>query len=229
MKAVRDCIAAKLPLTIPDLKDTRFHRRDDWHVEARYLWDPAKSGSATVEETVFLEAGFRGGANPFAEVTLNSMVGEFILGQQLEGQESLLDYREDFTPFSVELLSPARTFFEKLLHIYSSLRGDVGRLKTRHIYDVVQIFRRQAEVRKLVVSDGFHPLLREAIEVSNRWYDAGLDPADVKIHEGLVISPEQTRKLSAAYAQDVVYYYRGQPPFEDLQRGLEEIRAAFAK
>ena len=182
-----------------------------------------------MEEIVFLEAGFRGGANPFTKVAINSMVGDFILSQKLEGQESLQEYQEDFTPFPLELLSPERTFLEKLLHIHTCLRGDLSKLKTRHIYDVVQIFRHRSEVRDFAVGEGFQPLLQEAIKVSNERYGAGLDPADVKLHESLVISEEQAQKLSAAYAQDAVYYYRGQPPFEDLQQGLEEIRTAFAK
>ena len=64
MKAIRDYVSAKLPLEIPDQKDRFFYYRDDWHMEARYVWDQPQAKHPPVDETVLLEVGFRGGANP---------------------------------------------------------------------------------------------------------------------------------------------------------------------
>src|SRR5271170_392115 len=83
MKAMRDYVSAKLPLAIPDQTDRFFYYRDDWHMEARYVWDQPKAKRPPVEEAVLLEVGFRGGANPHDVVQLNSMVGDYIYGQRI--------------------------------------------------------------------------------------------------------------------------------------------------
>ena len=227
MKALRDYVSAKLPLAIPDQKDRFFYYRDDWHMEARYIWDQRQAKRPLVEETVLLEVGFRGGANPHDLVTLNSMVGDYIYGQGIADQVDLQEYRADLDPFELELLSPARTFFEKLLHLYGCLGADISKLKTRHLYDVVQIFRKDRAVRDLIASGQYSAILDEAVEVSNRWYQANLDPAKIDLQKGLVLRDNQATPLARAYAQEADYYFKGQPSFDDLRRGLDEIRAAF--
>ena len=227
MKAMRDYVSAKLPLAIPDQTDRFFYYRDDWHMEAQYVWDQPKAKRPLVEETVLLEVGFRGGANPHNLVTLNSMVGDYIYGQRIQDQADLQEYRADFDPFDLELLSPARTFFEKLLHLYGCLGADISKLKTRHLYDVVQIFRKDSAVRDLIASGQYSPILKEAVEVSNRWYQADLDPSKIDLQKGLVLRDDQAVPLAKAYTQEADYYFKGQPSFEDLRKGLDEIRTAF--
>jgi predicted nucleotidyltransferase component of viral defense system len=227
MKEMRDYISAHLPLSIPDLQDKYFYKRDDWHMEARYVWTNVVPPPKDPEQTVFVEAGFRGGANPHGVIPLNSMVGDYLLKHQLGEEPSLQEYRPDFVSFELELLSPARTFFEKLLHIYAKLGTDVSQLRTRHIYDVVQIYRNFPEVRALISSGEYLPILREAIDVSNQWYNANLTQEGLDLHAGLQISAEQARILERAYVEDAAYYFRGQVPFGELRKGLEAIRVSF--
>lgn len=227
MKAIREHISKELPLRIPNLKDKHFYSRDEWHMEARYVWGNQAISSVLSEESVFLEAGFRGGANPYELVSLNSMVGDYLLGQSPQTQDALRDYRADFASFELELLSPVRTFFEKLLHLYTHLYKDANKVRTRHLYDVIQIFRKVPGVKALLTSGKYHDILGEAIAISNQWYQAQIDPAKVNLREGLILRDEVILLLSKSYISEKDYYFRGQPPFDELQTGLEEIRNAF--
>jgi predicted nucleotidyltransferase component of viral defense system len=227
MKEVRDYVSAHLPLVIPDLRDKFYHTRDDWHMEVRYVWATTNPPTKSAEETVFVEAGFRGGVNPHGVVQLNSMVGDYLINHPLADTAVLNSFQDDFGPFELELLSPARTFFEKLLHIYTALGTDVSKLRTRHIYDVVQIYQKFSEVAELIAAGKHREILQEAIAVSNQWYHAGLDPAQVNLHDGLNLNDEQAKALNTAYIAEADYYYRGQIPFTELRKGLEVIRTAF--
>ena len=100
-------------------------------------------------------------------------------------------------------------------------------MKTRHLYDVVQIFRKESAVRNLIASGHYSAILKEAVEVSNRWYQADLDPSKIDLQKGLVLRDDQAVPLAKAYAQEADYYFKGQPSFGDLRKGLEEIRMAF--
>jgi hypothetical protein len=152
-----------------------------------------------------------------------------LLKHQLKNEPSLHEYRSDFVPFELEVLSPARTFFEKLLHIYTKLGTDVSQVRTRHIYDAVQIYRNFPELKEIISSGKHAEILHEAIAVSNQWYNAGLIEAEVDLHDGLQVNGEQAGILEKAYVQDAAYYYRGQPPFQNLLEELEAIRKTFAR
>ncbi len=230
MKTIRDYVSETTPLKIPNLQDQFFYFRDknDWHTDARYCWEMSNPPSKLSDDSLLLEMGFRGGVNPHQIVSLNSMVGDYLIQKGLKDQEDLQTFRHDFNSFDLELLSPARTFFEKLLYLHTTLHSDFKELRTRHLYDVVQIFRKDPEVKKLIISGEYFPILSEAINASNRWYQANLNPDEIHLREGLILRDEQSDILSKAYSAEAHYYYRGQPSFENLRQGLEEIRTSFS-
>lgn len=69
--------------------------------------------TALITTTVLLEMGVRGGSQPHESVAIGSL-----LGDALRDAGTDLDDYEDLAPFEVQVLHPARTLLEKLVHIH---------------------------------------------------------------------------------------------------------------
>ncbi|HEX5829562.1 MAG TPA: nucleotidyl transferase AbiEii/AbiGii toxin family protein [Gemmatimonadaceae bacterium] len=236
-RALKACIEAETPLRLPDQKAlTRdewefLYIRSDFHCNMRYpLPGRRASREGPNTDSLLVEAGFRGGAQPHARRPLTSLVAEFV-DTQPTARAALEPYAADLTPFEMDLLKPERTFAEKLLalHVGMSDGEDGARLvRTRHYYDIAQLFGRSGDVRDCLARGEFAPLVREAVAVSNTHWNAGLDAEalDLRMSPALHPTPAQIRVLAASYESERALYYRDWVPFDDILAAMHAISEA---
>ncbi|MGH7983116.1 MAG: nucleotidyl transferase AbiEii/AbiGii toxin family protein [Candidatus Udaeobacter sp.] len=176
---------------------------------------------------VFLEMGFRGSPNPTETRSLNSFVGEAILGGKAGQVQNLREYTEDFSAFDFVLLHPTRTLVEKLLALHSSLLKGLEHVRTRHYSDVHSLFTRHPEMRKFLEGPDFRTLAYEAIEIGNENFKTNIDP-DLNLAESpaLNLKPEQVQVLERRYRGEARYYFKGQVPFREIIDVLPLIRTS---
>jgi len=99
---------------------------------------PTVFGATNLREGVLLELGSRGGTHPVSQHQYHSLVAlhaRDVLGEDAED-------REEFAPFTVEVLAPERTLLEKLAAVHAAVttnRPDAIRAAGRHLYDIGQL------------------------------------------------------------------------------------------
>lgn len=232
LKTIRDSIPKKTPLKIPDIHDPFYYLMDkhQYYAKVKYTWvdRPDKSKLSAVD-TVYLEMGFRGGPNPHSTVKINSFVGEFMIKQFGQNNDSFQEWADDFQPFAMDLLEPSQTFIEKLLYLHTAVPKDIREVRTRHIYDVVSIFQADKRMAEIIKSGGYKSQLQSAVEISNRWYGTTLDAdaIDFKVSPVLNLTSEQSDVLTSGYVSEKDFYFRGQRLFPELLEGLKDIRRQF--
>jgi len=122
------------------------------------------------------------------------------------------------------VLSPARTFWEKVTALHAaSFRNNVPHFFSRHYSDVASMF--QAEIGKTASRD--FTMLREVREFKQRYYPAARARYDLAVPGTLAIVPTEakTRALASDYRDMRVMFFRGPPRFNDVMdqlRALEE-------
>jgi Nucleotidyl transferase AbiEii toxin, Type IV TA system len=238
-RAIKARIEADTTLRLPaqdtvDREVWNFHyTRDQFHCNIRYPLPGSviKPGGVNTE-WVLVETGFRGGVQPHARRSLNSLIGEFV-DTQPASREALVPYVADLTPFEMDLLKPERTFAEKilLLHIAMSKGDDGARdVKTRHYYDVAQLFAKSADVKAAIASRAIQELFRAAAEISNRYFNTDIDLLTLVLRDSpaLAPTPTQRRLLKSNYEkrQERAMYYKVWLPFDELMEQVSMIRAA---
>lgn len=96
---------------------------------------PTGNRNASLKEGVLLELGSRGGTQPFAVHSYRSLVAEHAITALGESEGTW----EEFAPFTVNVLAPERTLFEKLAAVHDAAsRADSDALLKhgRHFYDI---------------------------------------------------------------------------------------------
>lgn len=236
-KAIKKRIEHETPLQLPDLhsktpdEKTFLYARFSYHCNIRYpLPDTPIHKGSPFSDYVFLEMGFRGGKHPHLTVSLNSFIGETILALGQSQLLTLAPYKSDFLPFELELLDPTRTFVEKLLAIHCALAKGIHTVRTRHYYDIASIFTKSKTVRDALQTNEFPNLVKDAIEITIRYFDESLDP-HLKLNDSpaLNLAPAQIKALETQYANEEQYYFQGQPPFKELMDTIAEIRQILQK
>ena len=158
---------------------------------------------------------------------LKSLIAEFVETQPA-ARLALELYAHDLVPFEMDLLKPERTFVEKLLALHVSMSSandeSIAQVRTRHYYDVAQLFARSDDVRASIASGGFRALLEEAAAVSNRYFAANIDIPTLDLRSSPALNPtsDQVRVLRASYDTERALYYRDFVPFDDI---IEQVRA----
>jgi predicted nucleotidyltransferase component of viral defense system len=242
LKSIRPRIEYETPLRLPDLDalppaERTFHYvRDDLHVNVRFALpgrSAARGGPST--DWLLVEAGFRGGSNPHATRPITSLIADF-MGTQPIALAQLREYDDDLTPFAMELLKPERTLAEKLLALHvDMLNGVEGarRVRTRHSYDVVQLFDKSTDAAASLTSGELPMLIREAARVSNEHWDTHLDPDTLDLAGSPALHPtdEQIRVLTTNYENPLerALYFRNWVPFSQLLARVHALAEALAK
>ena len=238
-KDLRKRIEADTPLRLPaqgllSREDWNFYYfRSDAHCNMRYpLPRTPISVRGPTADWLLVESGYRGGVEPHASRSLTSLVAEF-LDSEPGAKAELVAYAADLTPFAMDLLKPERTFAEKLLALHVAMSNGVEgarTVRTRHYYDVAQLFTRSADVRASVTTGEVHALLRAAAIVSNTYWGTSLDPELLDLRKSAALDPsvEQVRVLSAQYENLIerALYYRTWVSFADILQGVHAIREA---
>jgi hypothetical protein len=231
-KAIRMGVEKDTPLRLPELRqlpldEQRFlYARFENHCNIRYpLPKRAIHRESATTDYVFIEMGFRGGAYPHMNVSLNSFVGEAILAKNDNDRSTLAEYVADFTPFHLELLDPVRTFIEKLLAIHCAIVKDIALVRTRHYYDITTLFNNYEPIRPFLESGKCPELIRQAVSVTIEYFDRTLDPdIDLSSSPALSLNSEQGKALATQYAREREFYFKEQLPFEQVLNTINEIR-----
>lgn len=132
-RALKGRIESQTPLRLPAQGSVS---REVWnwlYLRASYKCDiryplPGKAATREAANTdwILVEAGYRGGVQPHARRSLNSLIAQF-LDTQPRAREPLNHHADDLTAFEMDLLKPERTFAEKLLNLHELMsKGDDG-------------------------------------------------------------------------------------------------------
>lgn len=236
-RALKERIEVQTPLRLPAQGTVSrevwnwLYLRADYKCDIRYpLPGKVADRNAANSDWILVESGFRGDAQPHANRQLSALIAQF-LDTQPGAREALVEYADDLTAFDLDLLKPERTFAEKLLGLHElMIQGDegAGRVPTRHYYDLVQLFRKSADVQHAIASGEMQTLIREAAEISNRYFGAALDVERLTLRDSPALDPTATQlgMLRAAYvnALERAMYYRRWVPFDELMVGVGAIR-----
>lgn len=236
-RALKARIEAETPLRLPDQKtmaeeDWRFHYfRASFNCNLRYpLPGRATGRTAANTDWLLVESGFRGGVQPHARRPLTSLVAEFIETRP-EARAALEPYAADLAPFEMDLLKPERTFVEKLLALHGWMSNGpegVREVRTRHYYDLAQLYTRSDDVRGCIANGELMPLIREAVAVSNTYWGKQLDADTLDLAQSRALRPtdEQVRILRASYSGERALYYRNVVTFDEILATLGDIADA---
>jgi hypothetical protein len=236
-RALQSTIETATPLRLPDpttlpAADWQFYYlRASFNCNLRYPLPGHNAGRQALNtEWLLVESGFRGGAQPHTRRSVNSMLAEFITAQP-EALLSLETYAADLLPFDMELLKPERTFVEKLLAVHgwmSNGNDGVRDVRTRHYYDLAQLYTKSDDVRACIHSGEITELVADAIAVSNTYWSTQLDADTLNLRQSAALFPsdEQRRILRARYDAERDLYYRGAPAFDSILDIVREIANA---
>jgi len=157
-------------------------------------------------------------ANPFpySSVTIQSMVGEFLTGQQRE------DYIHQFglQPFKLNVLDKRQTLLEKLVSLvrHSHSQDVIGSLsgRIRHFYDLYFLMN-DRDCLDFVNSEDFKPRFNELLQHDKLLFDDPQDWAHKSLEESpLIISfNEIWGQLKGRYNSELSSLAYRQIPDED--------------
>ncbi len=233
---VRDVVEARTSLQwIRQDNRTReawqyFYFRNDYQLKVRYPLPGRKTAPGSEStEWVLVEAGFRGGSNPHRVTSITSYVADYVAANPPSDPTFATDYAPDLEPVQVPALAPERTFVEKLLALHTGAQGDLGSLHSRHYYDVCQLFDRCEGVTDLFADpELFKELLADAVNVSNRFWNAALDPRSLRLSQSpaLVLPAEIRTDLGPKWKADSNLYPNEQPSLENILARVAALRIA---
>ncbi len=116
-----------------------------------------------IRDTLIVEATWLGSFEPFEKGKVNSLIYEMMI----ETNQLQIANEYGLTPFEVNVLSPKRTFCEKIMSLirfsYTDDPIDDLNNKIRHIYDINQMLKNK-EVKDFFETKGFDELL---VKVAN--------------------------------------------------------------
>lgn len=175
--------------------------------------------TALIATTVLLEMGVRGGSHPHESVPIGSLLGDV-----LRGAGTGLDEYEDLTPFEVQVLHPARTLLEKLVHIHGlavELAADDDRQPPprsgRHFYDVHQLLGDARVLDLLQDRDQVRDVIASIDEINQRFF-GGDEGVSVRPDDGFATCPafdpatSISGRLRAMYDTTMPELYFGNDP-----------------
>ena len=172
-----------------------------------------------IATSVLLEMGVRGGPHPHEPVAIGSLLGDV-----LRDSGTTLDGYEDLAPFEVQVLHPARTLLEKLVHIHGlavELAADedlqAPPRSGRHFYDVHQLLGHDRVLSLLQDRDQVGEVIASIDETTQRFF-GGDEGVSVRPHDGFAASPafdsttSVSERLRAAYETTMPELYFGHDP-----------------
>lgn len=232
-RQLRATIEGATPLRLPDLDKLEHRDRLFWFVEAKYHCNiryslPSRNArrDGPSSDWLLVESGFRGGVQPHSTRRLSSLIAEFVESRDLPPE--LVPYMTDLAAFEMDLLKPERTFVEKLLalHVSMSDPNQLDQVRTRFYYDISRLVTASDDVKTCLASGEFTFLLGQAVEISNTYFEAGLDPNSLDLNQSPALNPSeaQVRTLRAAFQAERALYFRETVSFDDILAQVQELR-----
>jgi predicted nucleotidyltransferase component of viral defense system len=178
------------------------------------IFDPVSA----LGETVVLEMGTRGGANPSTVRLVKSFLTEYVLEHGFEG------LAEDLAPFEVECLDLTRTFVEKLFAIHAAYEKNKADGKVRHYYDVYQLAD-TVETKAFIGTQEYRDAYRDAERYSRaHWPDTAL-PNGGSFADSPALSPDEEGRLALEknYAKEEGLFFSEPPTIGVILARIQDI------
>ncbi len=178
-----------------------------------------------VRNHIILEATWLGNYEPYQKGYVSSLIYETFQANNLT--ESILKF--DLSPFEVQVLSPKRTFCEKIMSLvrFSFTKHPVTDLKNkiRHIYDIHMMLSND-EIKSFYKSEEFHKLLLivakdDVLSFKNNNSWLANHPATAMIFENTVEIWDRIKQSYFGDFKDLVFGYF--PTEEEILKTLNNL------
>jgi hypothetical protein len=166
-----------------------------------YLY-PTGIGDPSLKEGVLLELGSRGGAQPSATHSFRSLVAEHAITALRESEAAW----EELATFSVNVLAPERTLFEKIAAVHdaaSRIDRDALLKHGRHFYDIHRLLQDE-QVTGSLEALGTQKIRALVDDIEIRSTAAGFSSTP-RPSEGYALSPAFDREHPARGAIETGY------------------------
>lgn len=161
---------------------------------------------------LLIEINAFGNPHPFQTETLQSMIGTYLKEQ---GRVDLVQQYE-LEPFSLQVLSPKRTFGEKVLAVirasYHKTPIKQLQLKVRHFYDLHQMMK-SPQLQGFIESDELFQILRAVQADDARNHEFQGEWADKPLTQSLIFQDEELwTKIESTYNHSFAQLVYGNLP-----------------
>ncbi len=155
IKRIGEVVSARFPeVNVPGLT----HRQGMIRKTAHSYSKSFSGDYGQIRDSIVIEATWLGNTEPYQVQQLNCYIAEMMIARD---QQSLIEEYE-LQPFTLNVLSPARTVCEKIMSLvrfsYSENAIDALRQKIRHTYDLHKLLENQ-ELQAFFESSAFDSLL----------------------------------------------------------------------
>lgn len=222
LKQITNSIISEMPeITITGVTNKKGMIRKTAHSYDKIF--PGQFGQ--IRDNIILEATWLGNYEPYQKGYVSSLICDTL---QSNNQTELIR-KFDLSPFEVQVLSPKRTFCEKIMSLvrFSFTKTPILDLnnKIRHIYDIHMMLKDE-EIRSFYQSEEFHKLLIKvanddvlSFKNNNSWLVN--HPATAMIFDN---TPETWNKIKQSYLvnfKDLVFGYF--PTEKEMVNTLTEL------
>ncbi len=203
------------------------------HRRCRLEYSTGRAGTTSIETSVLLEMGVRGGLEPSQLVEMH-----MLLVDALEDAGSDVSAYSDLQSFSVRVLHPGRTLLEKLYVIHAEAmrlsRDNTETVKARmgrHFYDVSRLLGSD-EVQQFLSNGAAVDVFLNDIEAISIEHFGAMEDQELRPVGGFRFSPvfdtgsEVSRRVGAAYESDMEDLYFGSDPLPQWDDICRQVSAS---
>ncbi|GMQ85069.1 MAG: nucleotidyl transferase AbiEii/AbiGii toxin family protein [Acidimicrobiia bacterium] len=200
------------------------------HRTYRVGYPTSRGGTTSLEATVLLEMGVRGGAQPSQNVVIGMLLSDVLADGDID-----LSKFQDLQQFSVNVLHPGRTLLEKLYVVHAEARrlsrdstASVTPRTGRHFYDISQLLA-DGEVAVFLSDSDQTAAAFDEIEEISREYFATEEGQELRPEGGFRSSPafdpslDVSIRLQAVYESDMEELYFGSTPLPTWGEICEQV------
>lgn len=200
------------------------------HRAFKLSYPATREPTALIDTSVLLEMGVRGGSHPHKAAALGSLLGDALRNAGTE-----IEQFEDLAPFEVQVLHPARTLLEKLVHVHGlalELAADEGQQAPprsgRHFYDVHQLLGDGRVLDLLEDREQVLGVIASIDEITQKFF-GGTEGESTRPEDGFASSPafdlttSTSARLRAAYEATMPELYFGTDPLPTWEQVCERV------
>ena len=184
-----------------------------------------------LSDTVTIEVNSFANPLPFTNVSIQSMIGEFL---QDIGQDDIIK-KYGLEPFNINILDKKQTLIEKLVSLirFSYAKDPVASLsrKIRHFYDLYYLVN-DPECRAFVASDDFIAGLRDVLNHDRSQFDEPADWGRRKLQDSLLINEFDLiwTQLRIVYKKEIsVLAFTEIPDEKNVKECFKELISGISK
>ncbi len=166
-----------------------------------------------------LEMGYRGGQTPNVTVHITSYLAEALVNAGLKP-----DAYNDLLPFEVKVLSPERTFVEKLFALHSAYELNEIEKRVRHYYDIYCLLS-LSNVVSFIGTPDYIALKKDVYAFSKKNFRGSPLPDIHCLNASRFLSPapDALTKIKTAHANSDLIF-GDKPLLEEIFKRIDSIK-----